>query len=202
MSFTLIILIVTVITSLAAFRNHGLFDKLILWPRVMNTPSEYHRLLTSGFIHADYGHLFFNMFTLFFFGQNVEMIFTGYGIGVHMFVVLYLTAIIVASLPSLIKHRNNGYYRSLGASGGVSAIVFSSIYFMPWSKIYVFFLPIPGIVAGVAFLAYSAYMSKRGSDNIGHDAHFWGAVYGFLFTLAFSPDHGSIFLQELMHPRF
>lgn len=202
MSLTLIIVVFTVIISITAFSNENILNKLMLWPRRMDNPREYYRLLTSGFIHGDWGHLFFNMLALYSFGINVEAIYSMEGMGVSLFLLLYLTSIVVASLPSFIKHRNDPYYRALGASGGVSAVVFSSIYFMPWHKIFVLFLPVPGIIAAVAFLIYSAAMAKKGQDNIGHDAHFWGAVYGFVFTLVFAEDHGRFFFQQLMHPRF
>lgn len=202
MGFTLILVILTVLVSIAAFQNEATMNKLMLWPRKMDNAAEYYRLLTSGFIHADWGHLIFNMIALYSFGQNVESIFAYSGMGTGLFVMLYLTSIVVASLPSFIKHKNNSFYRSLGASGGVSAIIFSSVYFMPWNKIYLIFIPIPGILAAVGFLVYSATMSKKGNDNIGHDAHFWGAVYGFVFTLVFAPDHGRMFLEQLMHPSF
>ena len=202
MSFTLILVIITVLTSLSAFNNESLYHKLILWPKKMDTPGEYYRLLSSGFIHADYMHLIFNMLALFLFGRNVEMFYAYSGIPVGLFLVLYLVGIVAASLPSFVKHRHDAYYRSLGASGGVSAVLFSFIYFEPWAIIYVWFIPIPGIIAAVGYLVYSAYMSRQGRGYVNHDAHFWGAVFGFLFTLLFAADHGSHFLQKLWHPQF
>jgi membrane associated rhomboid family serine protease len=199
MIFTFAILIITVLVSIAAFNNNDIYNKLVLWPRAMaNNPTEYHRLLSSGFIHADWNHLIFNMFTFYFFGQAIEYM----GIGI-LFPVLYLTGIIVASIPSFVKHRNNSSYRSLGASGGVSSIVFFAIYFSPWSRISLFFIPIgiPSIVFAALYLVYSAYMARRGSDAINHDAHFWGAVYGILFAVVIDPTHGISFVNELMHPR-
>lgn len=202
MSITLIIIIITAIVSIAAMNNHELLNKLMLWPRQMHKPSEYYRFITSGFIHADYMHLGFNMFALYGFGNAIEAYY-GYFLGSNnLYMVLYLSGIVASALPSYIKHRNNSYYRALGASGGVSAIIFSAIYFNPWSKIYLIVLPVPGIVFAIAYLVYSAYMDKKGQDNVGHDAHFWGAVYGLLFTLAFEPSHGKIFIQALLHPEF
>jgi membrane associated rhomboid family serine protease len=202
MSFTLLIIVITALTSFSAFNNEALFNKLILWPGKMDSPNEYYRFLTSGFIHADWNHLFFNMFTLFFFGRFVEAAFADIGLNQAMFVILYITGTIAASLPSFIKHKNNSYYRSLGASGGVAAVLFAFIYFAPWEKIYIIIFPVPGIIAAVAYLAYSVYMTKKGGTNINHDAHFWGAVYGFIFTLIFAPDHGRVFLERLLHPHF
>ncbi|HEY1030793.1 MAG TPA: rhomboid family intramembrane serine protease [Flavipsychrobacter sp.] len=201
MSFTLIIVIVTVLVSLGAFNNATLMDKLLLWPRRMDSPSEYHRFLTSGFIHADYMHLFFNMFTLYMFGTHVETFFAMIG-KPYLFPVLYLAGIIASSLPPYAKHKNDSYYRALGASGGVASVLFSAIYFAPWTKIILIIIPMPGIIFAIAYLAYSAYMDKKGNDNIGHGAHFWGAVFGFVFTFLFDPTHGRIFLEQIMNPTF
>jgi membrane associated rhomboid family serine protease len=199
MSYTLIIIAITVLVSLAAFSSTELYNKLILWPAHMhNNPAEYHRLISSGFIHADYSHLLFNMFTLYSFGQFVELYFQELNIH-NLYLVLYLSGIVVASFPSFWKHRNNSYYRSLGASGGVAAVIFSSVYFEPWARIYGF---IPSIVFAVIYLIYCAYSSRRGGSNINHDAHFWGSVYGFVFTLIFDPSHGQIFIYQLQHGSF
>jgi membrane associated rhomboid family serine protease len=197
--FTIVFIAITVLVSVTGFNDSRIIDRLILWPGRMNTPSEYHRLLSSGFIHNDGTHLFFNMFTLFFIGSLVEREFevNGYWL---LYPVLYCVGIIAASLPSFIKNRNNAYYRSLGASGGVAAVLFSSVYFAPWNKIYIYFIALPNIVFAGLYLAYSAYMSKRGGDNVNHDAHFWGAVFGFLFTLAIDSDHGRTFLEQMKHP--
>ncbi len=201
MSFTLVIIIATALVSFAAFNNDELRNKLILWPRRMDNPAEYYRFITSGFIHSDMTHLFFNMFTLYFFGRNAEYWFNVIG-RPALYPLLYLAAIVAASIPSFLKHRNNPYYSALGASGGVSAILFCTVYIAPWTTIYVWFIPIPAIIAGVLYLVYSAYMARKESDNIGHDAHFWGAVFGFVFTFIFDPTHGRFFLEQLMQPQF
>ncbi len=200
MSYTLIIIAITVMISLAAFNNDTIYNKLILWPRAMdNNPAEYYRLLSSGFVHADMNHLIFNMFTLWFCGSSIESM----GIS-GQFVTLYLTGIVVASLPSFLKNRHNSYYRSLGASGGVSAALFLIIYAEPWGGLRIMFIPIniPCIVFGGLYLAYEAYMAKRGSGNINHDAHLWGAVYGLLFAFIIDPSHGVGFIDTLMHPHY
>ncbi|MBL7692665.1 MAG: rhomboid family intramembrane serine protease [Flavipsychrobacter sp.] len=196
MSFTLITVIITVAISIAAFNNENLINKLILWPRYMNDPQEYYRLLTAGFIHADWNHLIFNMVSLYFIGSSAESIL---GMG---FLTLYLTGIIISSLPSFLKHRNNSYYRSLGASGGVAAIMFFFIYFAPWSKLYIIFLPIgiPAILFGILYLVYEAYMAKKGGGTMNHDAHFWGAVYGLIYALVIDPTHGKLFLNAVLNP--
>ncbi|MCD6064415.1 MAG: rhomboid family intrarane serine protease [Flavipsychrobacter sp.] len=201
MSYTLIIVIITAITSYLAFSNDQLYSKFILWPKKMDTPAEYYRLLSSGFIHADWMHLIFNMLALYLFGGYVESYFES--LDKHfLFIVLYLGGVIAASLPSFIKHKHDSYYRSLGASGGVAAVLFSFVYFAPWEIIYIWFIPVPAIIAAVGYLIYSAYMSRKGVGAINHDAHFWGAVYGFLFTLLFDPTHGRIFFEQVTHPSF
>lgn len=202
MSYTLIIILITVLVSISAFNNSNLYQNLILWPKKMDRPSEYYRLISSGFIHADYMHLIFNMLALFFFGRVVEIYYQMSGMPVILFVVLYLAGIAAASMPSFVKNKNNSFYRSLGASGGVAAVLFSFVYFAPWQIIYVWFIPIPGIIAAAGYLVYSAYMSRQQRDNVNHDAHFWGAVFGFVFTLIFAPDHGANFLYQLLNPEF
>ncbi|WP_205685535.1 rhomboid family intramembrane serine protease [Flavipsychrobacter stenotrophus] len=205
--FTLIIIVTTVLVSLAAFNDANLRSRLILYPRIMNGPSEYYRLLTSGFIHADWNHLIFNMITMFFFGRIVEESILGdfYGrAGGLIYLILYMSGIVMSSVPSVIKHRNDSTYAALGASGGVSSILFFVIYFFPWSKISMYFIPIgiPAIIYGVLYTLYSLYMSKRGNDNIGHDAHLGGALYGFVFALIVDPTHGQMFLYQILHPVF
>ena len=197
MTFTIIIVAITVLLSIAAFNNETIINKLILWPRQMNNPQEYYRLLTSGFIHADWNHLLFNMITLFYMGRWAEYIL---GAG---FLTLYLTGIIIASLPSFLKNRNNSYYRSLGASGGVAAVLFFFIYSTPWSRISMMFIPIgiPSIIFGVLYLVFEAYMAKKGAGNVNHDAHIWGSVYGLFFALLTDPTHGLSFINALLSPQ-
>jgi membrane associated rhomboid family serine protease len=198
MSYTIILVLITVGISIAGFNNETVINKLILWPRVMDKPGEYYRLLTSGFIHADWNHLIFNMLTMFFIGQSIEgSMYVG-----EKLPILYLSGIVIASLPSFLKNRNNSYYRSLGASGGVSSILFFMIYYFPWSRINIMFIPIgiPSILFGILYLAYEAYMGKKGGGNVNHDAHFWGAVYGLFFALMIDPSHGLSFVDTLLHP--
>jgi membrane associated rhomboid family serine protease len=202
MSYTLILIVITVLTSISASKNETLYHNLILWPKKMDRPGEYYRLLTSGFIHADSVHLIFNMIALFFVGRAVESFFAAVGIPVIMFLVLYLLGIVAASMPSFLKHRKDAYYRSLGASGGVAAVLFASVYFDPWAIIGIWFIPLPAIVAAVGYLVYSAYMSRQGKGNVNHDAHFFGAIFGFLYTLLLAEDHGRVFIERLMHPHF
>lgn len=203
MSTTLFIIIITVITSILAFNNQELKGKFLFYPNGMNTPSEYYRFISHGLIHADFIHLFFNMYVLYIFGRNVEYMLAAVTGKTFLFGVMYVLALIASSLPSFAKHRNNYYYAALGASGAVAAVLFSFVYYQPWSTLLIFgFIPMPAILGAILYLVYSAYMAKKGTDNIGHDAHFYGAVFGFVFTFLFDPTHGSLFIQQLMRPQF
>ena len=200
LSITLIIIIITSIISITAFNNQKILGELMFYPARMKGGREIYRLLTHGFVHADFFHLFINMLTLFFFGPVLEsMIFTS-----TEYIILYLTAIPAASLFDYFKHKDNHYYRSLGASGAVSAVVFATIILDPWFKGICLFgiLCLPNILFGALYIFYSAYMSKKGGDNIGHNAHLWGGVYGFVFTAIVRPDLFQNFFDRLMHPSF
>ncbi len=178
---TLLIIAITCVVSIYAFKNQQIITKYRFNAYIINHKKEWYRLFSHGLLHADWNHLLFNMLTLFFFGNLVEEALDS----TLLYLLLYISGIAVASLSSLKKHKDNIYYNSLGASGGVSAVLFASIFFEPMNGIYLFFIPIPipGFVFGIAYLAYSQYMSKRNTDNVNHDAHFLGAIYGFLFPL-------------------
>lgn len=200
MSVTIIIIIITSAISLLAFTNNQILNNLLLWPARMNQPTQYYRFLTAGFVHADYMHLLFNMFTFYFFGSMLE---GPMAIGPQNLVILYMTGIIVSCIPSYFKKRNHPGYRSLGASGGVAAIIFASIYLSPWNEIYIFFaIGMPSIVFAVLYLAYTAYLARKGEGIVNHDAHLWGSVYGLLFMIIIDPSHGMYFLEKLQHPQF
>jgi membrane associated rhomboid family serine protease len=198
---TLLIILVTAVVSIVAFRNHRLMDDLILWPPALSRSREYYRLVSYGLVHADGAHLFFNMFTLYFFGRNMEPIFTE-AMGPLGFVTFYIGALIFSILPTYMKNRNNASYRSLGASGAVSAILFAYVLISPWSSIYVFIIKLPAVIYAVLFVAYSIYMDKRGGGNVNHSAHLWGAVYGVIFTIALEPSLLPRFIALLSQPRF
>lgn len=189
-SITFIIIGITVLVSLLALNNQRVLQSLVMNPYQVNTRNQYYRLLTSGFIHADMGHLFFNMFSFYFFGSSIEYIFTQkFGdVGKIYYVALYLLAIIVSDLPSYFKHRNQPRYNSLGASGGVAAVIFATIVFAPLETIRIYaVIEIPGIIFGVLYLAYSYYQGKRSGSNINHDAHLYGALFGILFCAILFP---------------
>ena len=195
---TIIIVAVTALVSWLAFSNQKLLGRLILWPPAIERQHQYDRLLTHGFIHADFQHLLFNMITLFFFGRAVEHAFVE-RIGALGFLGFYLSAIVIAILPSYMRHRGDANYRSLGASGAVSAVMFSFILFDPWSKIIIFPIPfgIPAVLYAVGYVAYSIWMDRRGGDNINHSAHLVGGAYGVAFTLVTMPEALNGFLRQI-----
>jgi len=198
---TLTIIIVTCVITLTGFRNGKVVDELIFWPPAINKKHQYYRFITCGLIHADYMHLIFNMLTLYFFGTFMEAHYQGeLGLQKWYYLALYIGALIVSNIPTYLKHRNDYNYRSLGASGAVSAVLFAFILLYPWQRIVVLVFPVPAIVYGVLFLVYSAYMSRKGGDNVNHDAHFYGALFGILFTIAVSPDVAGDFWNKLTHP--
>lgn len=198
---TWVLIGVTVLVSWQAFGNRRLLDRLMLWPPAIDRHKQFDRLITHGFVHADWQHLLFNMITLFFFGRLVERWFAPY-IGQLGFALFYLSAILVAILPTYLRHRHDPHYRSLGASGAVSAVLFAFILVQPWSLIFVFFVPIPAILYAVLYVGYSIWMDRRGGDNVNHSAHLWGAGYGVLFTVMMEPRVIASFLQRLASPSF
>lgn len=199
-SQTIILIVLTGLISFGAFNNHDLYRNLILYPPAINR-GQYYRFVTSGFIHADLQHLLFNMLTLYFFGSVMEQ-FLNEAIGKWAFLTMYLAAIVVSDIPSYLKNRNNAGYASLGASGGVSAILFGYILLAPWQTIYVFVFPVPAIIFALLYMGYSVYMSKKGGDNVNHDAHIWGAVFGIVFILLNVKGALAHFLSSLMQPSF
>ncbi|NOY95975.1 MAG: rhomboid family intramembrane serine protease [Chlorobi bacterium] len=197
---TYLIIGITVVISYVAFSNTGLMSSLQFNPALIYNRKEYHRLITHALVHANWAHLFVNMLVLFFFGRMVESYF-GYFFGNKgeiYFVLLYIGGILFSSLWGLIKHRNNYYYNAVGASGAVSAVLFAFIFFDPWEPLYLFgILPIPGIIFASGYLAYSYFMSKKKVDNVAHDAHFLGALYGFLLPIVLNPSLFVRFIDKL-----
>jgi membrane associated rhomboid family serine protease len=202
-SITTIIIVLTSVISFLAFNNPRLMNALIFWPPAVSMRHQYYRFVTCGFIHADIMHLAFNMITLYFFGRVLEVYYMGdLGLEHYYFVILYFSALIVANIPSYLKHRDDYNYRSLGASGAVCAVLFAFILLRPWAPIILFVIKMPAIIYALLFLGYSIYMSRRGGDNINHDAHLWGALFGILFTIAVHPGVIGSFINELSQPRF
>ncbi|MGQ8335866.1 rhomboid family intramembrane serine protease [Sunxiuqinia sp. A32] len=183
---TIILIIITAFISIAAFNRHDLMEKLQFNASKVYHKKEYYRLISHGFVHANWEHLIVNMIVLYSFGSAIEYYFKDtFGRPSNAYyLLLYFGGMIVSNLYALYKHRNNFYYNAVGASGAVSAILFAAIFFDPWNKIYFFGLfPIPGIVFAILYLAYSYYMSRKENDNVAHDAHFLGAIFGFLFPI-------------------
>ncbi|MFB6343203.1 rhomboid family intramembrane serine protease [Saccharicrinis sp. FJH62] len=189
------IIVLTALVSAQGFRDNVLLNKLSFNPHKINYHREYYRVFSHGLVHADWMHLGVNMFVLYMFANSLENQLSNNAHllnGTFLFTLLYVTALPVSSAVSYKKHKDNPYYTAIGASGAVSAVVFANIFYDPWNLLYFFgIIPIPGIIFGAGYLYYSYYMSRKNIDNVGHDAHFWGAVYGFIFPVLIHP--GSIF---------
>ena len=186
-SITLTLLVITVALSLFGFGNKKVINDFIFYPPAIKRDNEWWRFITNGFIHADLGHLAFNMFSLYMFGEFVEKYFIVLfnEKGKALYLAMYLTALVVCLIPTYIMQRNSNSYRSLGASGAVSAVVFAGVFLDPTIKIGLFIIPpiIPGFIFGPLYLLMTIYMSRRGGDNINHSAHFWGSVWGLGFLI-------------------
>ncbi len=201
MPITLVIIAISCIVSFMAFNNSRLMNDLILWPPAITRQREYHRLVTYGVVHADFGHLLFNMVTLFFFGQQMEPFFTQM-LGPLGFALFYIGGLVLSILPTYLKNRANPNYRSLGASGAVSAVLFAYILLAPWQRIIVLVVPMPAIVYALLYTGYSLYMDRRGQGNVNHSAHLWGAAYGVIFTLLVNHRVLPHFIDALTHPGY
>lgn len=196
---TYIIIGLTVLISYYCFNNQTWFYKLALTPYRVIHNKEWYRVFTHGFVHADMTHLLVNMFTLWSFGTYIEKYYDAIGLGVGGYIGLYVGGLIASSVYDLIKRRNDPYYSSIGASGAVSAVLFTSIFFNPWGKILFFaVLPIPGIVFGVLYLIYCQYMGKKVGDRINHNAHFYGALFGVLYPAILEPSLIQHFIAQFL----
>lgn len=187
---TIVIIAANVIMSFKGFDDRGFFEKY-----KFNVGSikrgEQIRMLSSGFLHADTTHLFFNMFTLYFFADAVVD-----GLGNLHFIIIYFASLIFGNLLSLYFHKDEYWYSAIGASGAVTGVLYSAILLQPDMSLYMFFIPIPipGYVFGIGYLLYSIYGMKKSIGNIGHDAHFGGAIGGYAVTLLLMP---SLFKTDL-----
>lgn len=186
-----IIFIFTVITSIYAFYHEGLYGKFMLHPYSVSRGQNIYTIFTSGLIHLDWSHLFFNMLSYYFFAFRLETI-----IGHWQFGVLYMASLALSDLSTILKHKDHYNYNSLGASGAISAVVFSYILFDPKTMILVFFIPMPAVIFGILYLVYSAYASRQ-SSHINHDAHFFGALSGLIITIILYPPVIGYFLGQL-----
>ena len=191
-SITLIIIIITCIVSISAFSNQKIIEDLIFYPPAVSQHRQWYRFFSCGLIHADWAHLFFNMYVLYAFGagqrkQGIEYIFKDVfdSKGAFLYLIMYIAALAVCLIPTYNKNKDNYSYRSLGASGAVSAVVFAYMMFNPMQGMGLLFLPIyiPGFLFGIIYLAVSSWLDKRGGGNINHSAHIWGAIFGVIFVI-------------------
>lgn len=193
---TIVIIAITCLVSIYGFSNAGFISAFSHHPSSEASDKQYYRLLTSGFLHADPFHLFVNMYVLYGFGSYVEERFQaihGMTTGVVLYVVFYLLMIVLANIPTFNKYKDYFGFSSIGASGTTSAILFSYVLFEPLSMLGLYFvIPIPAILFALLYLWYSTWAGRKGGDMIDHEAHYWGAVAGFLFTLLLKP---SLFLE-------
>lgn len=201
LSITVILIIVTVISSFYGFNNLSFIERWMFIPYKIKNRKQWDRFVLSGFIHKDYIHLLFNMFTFYFFGRVVEQFLMykyGTTVGGVVFVLFYLLGIIISDIPTYLKNQDNSYYRALGASGGTAATVFASIIIMPLADICLFgIFCLPGFILGASFLIYSYAKGKQDNDGINHDAHLYGALFGIIFILILSPSSALNFMDQI-----
>jgi membrane associated rhomboid family serine protease len=202
MSITLLIIALTALVSIPAFSRPELFYKLDFAPYTTEKNKEWYRFLSHALLHADWWHLLINMFVLFIFGDITQAYFEAYAgaKGTFYYLFLYVGGVATAVIPTFQKHKHDPNYHSVGASGAVSAVLFSSVIFQPGTELCLYGLPFlcfPGILWAIAYLVYSYYKGKQGGDYINHDAHFWGAVFGIVFTFLAAPASISSFFDQL-----
>ncbi len=201
---TNIIIAITVLVSIICLKNRTLFYKLSLSPYNLSHKKEWYRVITHGFVHGSYPHLIINMFVLLSFGKQVEMILQSISPwGGFTYIALYIGALIFASIPDISRHKDDYYYNSIGASGAVTAVVFASILYSPWSKIYFFaIIPIPAILFGVLYLWYEGYSSRKDQGKINHRAHIYGAIFGLIYPIMIEPALFTHFISQLASFKF
>ena len=202
LSITNITVGVTCLISIILMQNQKGMALLVFRPVAIRQQHQWYRFLTAGFVHADMMHLLINMFVLWSFGNAIEKFYYPSFLGdfiAQKYMLLYFGGIIAASIPSYFRHNRDPNYAALGASGGVSAVVFAAILFEPWQNLYLYgVIAIPQILAGAAYLAYSWHQDKKAADNVGHMAHFSGAVWGFVITGLMSPELFTRFIQKAL----
>jgi membrane associated rhomboid family serine protease len=200
---TISIIVITTLVSILGFSNQRLIDELIFYPPAVSKRNQWYRFFSCGLIHADVGHLLFNMLALYFFGKDVEYIFARLlgDSGRWIYLLLYVSALMTSLLPTYNKHKESYHYRSLGASGAVSAIVFAGMALIPTEEVYMYFIPIPipGFIFAPLYLLISFFLEKRGKDNINHSAHIWGSVYGAAFVVVLCLSVGYPIIQNFTY---
>lgn len=200
-------LVLMIAFSLYCFYDRRAMYKYLFHPYSINHNREHYRFLTHAFIHGDYIHLTFNCLALYSFGLTLEDYFFpqlfGEKLGKLYYIVLFTGGIYAASLTEYYRNKNNPDYSSLGASGAISSVLFCFIVLSPLSQISFFFFPMPGWIAGVLLLGVSYYLIQRKrntsySDNISHESHFWGAMFGILFILVVKPVLAKYFFLQVL----
>ncbi len=186
-TITLAIIVITCVISAGGFYNQKIKNDLIFYPPAITEQNQWYRFITCGLVHADVAHLFFNMYTLYMFGDAVEanFIYIFGAQGKLLYIIMYVTALIACLLPTYFKHKDNAYYSSLGASGAIAAVVFAFIFLNPTLGMGLIFipLPLPAFIFGVLYLVITSYLARRGGSHINHSAHLWGSLYGIFFLL-------------------
>ena len=203
LDITTIIIIITALVSIGGFSNPKIIDDLIFYPPAVSKHNQWYRFFTCGLIHADVGHLIFNMLSLYLFGRFVEDKFIEIfpDNGKWLYLLMYITSLLVCLLPTYFKNRENYSYKSLGASGAVSAVVFAGLMIAPYVEVGFFLIPpiIPGFIFGPLYLLITAWLDKKGGGNINHSAHLWGALYGILFIIVAGRMVGYDAVQEFLN---
>jgi membrane associated rhomboid family serine protease len=204
---TYLILAITISTSYRYMENSDEKRQMLFNAAAIDQYNQWYRFFSHGLIHKDWMHLALNSFVLFMFGGQLEMALKREGLfgplmGPVLYVALYLSGLVMSSMYSFYKHRYNSSYNALGASGAVSSVVFATILINPTGELGLLFIPmdilsVPAFIFGGLYLIYSAYKSKKGNDNIGHDAHYWGSVWGFIFLLLFKPSLFFDFIDQI-----
>jgi membrane associated rhomboid family serine protease len=191
LSLSSILLGVTVLVSLTAFSDNRLFEALLFDPHAARTRNDWYRFISHALVHADVPHLLVNMFVLVSFGQHVELLFSRLStMPVWLtFGGLYVGGAVVAAIPAYVKHGQHPGYRSVGASGAVSALIFALVLLLPMAPLRILLVPIdlPAFVFGLLYLVYAWAMDRRGGDHVAHDAHLHGALFGLIFTAVLEP---------------
>jgi len=201
-SITVVLICITVAISFYTFNKPQLQGRLMMNPYLIKTKSQYYRFISSGFIHKDHMHLLWNMFSFYFFGTAVERDFSSvFGeVGMYYYAVLYISALVVSDIPTYLKEKDNIGYNALGASGGVGSVIFVFIILQPLQSICLYFaFCMPGFVFGAGYMAYTYYQGRKSKDNVNHDAHLYGALYGLLFCLIAYPTSLLQFYEQVRY---
>ncbi|HJW29203.1 MAG TPA: rhomboid family intramembrane serine protease [Saprospiraceae bacterium] len=202
LSITVLIIAFTALISYQGFTRYDRIDRLKHFPYRETHNKEWFRMLTSGFVHADWVHLLINMFVLYSFGAYIEeylMHVFGNPSGHLIFLFLYLANIVLANIPTMYMQKDNPGFSSIGASGAVSGMVFIFILLNPWSILNLFFvIPVPAVVAGVIYLGYSSWAARKGQGRLDHTAHFAGALAGMAMIILINHDIVTEFFRKLV----